>query len=810
MRSDNRAAEERMLSQGAARARGQRARAVSAGELLRLSEVRGLAYDALPKVAKAVEKWIAGPEHVYPCHRKRWAHTEHPAWPVLHVLGAELSAGLAIRTMFHGLLHGGRKTRVANAVGGACDEELRILAVKRNTFAAFARLTRATRRCTSADRKALLRASFKAHGLAHPLLSSTTRLHVGIVLVEIVLRETGLFQIELVSVQGGPKERRAVLRAHPEAVAWFERSSAAAELRAPLYAPLPEAPGPWDDNLRGGGYGHEALRRPLVSEAHGVEYVERSCPPAAAAVNLLQGTRWRVNRRVLAVVLEGWERGLECSALPRPEPLAPLGPVPEDAPDDEKRSLRADIARMLANDRSRSGRRIGAALRLEALRNCAESSGFHHAYILDFRGRANALGGYTSWQSSDLSRGCIEFAGGEHLRWTKADALPRAWLARRIAGLWGDVSLLTYEERALWAVENSDFLCSVAADPIETWKSWQEAKEPWQFLAACFAWSDMLSGDGESHWRIPISVDASNNAMQIYSLLAGDDVLARATSVLPAERPSDSYTLVGALAWQRLLREESTHAQDWVRYFREKHGSTVPRSAIKTVNLAFAFGAGAPTTTNRVLDWYNALPSLPFGSVSWKHCQVLSSIVRETIRNFAEPALRVQLWTAQVGAAVAKTGRALCWTSPSGFRVVSLHRVSATKVVRMSLGWGLSKLVHESLPTKQPDVRGAGRALAPNFVQSCDAAVLHLALERLGREGLRDIGTAHDAFAVPPVAVETTHRVLRETYAEVFAPNLLEILHRALEESSEIALPRPPERGELDVSQLRDAMYLFR
>ena len=75
-------------------------------------------------------------------------------------------------------------------------------------------------------------------------------------------------------------------------------------------------------------------------------------------------------------------------------------------------------------------------------------------------------------------------------------------------------------------------------------RQWEDADNPFQFLAFCDEWKRYNeTGDGFiSH--IPVNVDGSCNGLQIYSLLLKDKVAGKLVNCLPSEIPQDIYQLV--------------------------------------------------------------------------------------------------------------------------------------------------------------------------------------------------------------------------------------------------------------------------
>jgi DNA-directed RNA polymerase len=73
---------------------------------------------------------------------------------------------------------------------------------------------------------------------------------------------------------------------------------------------------------------------------------------------------------------------------------------------------------------------------------------------------------------------------------------------------------------------------------------WQQAPEPFQFLAACFELTDALAR-GPSHVTyLPISFDGSCSALQHLCAMVRAAREGELVNLTPAERPKDIYSTV--------------------------------------------------------------------------------------------------------------------------------------------------------------------------------------------------------------------------------------------------------------------------
>jgi DNA-directed RNA polymerase len=227
--------------------------------------------------------------------------------------------------------------------------------------------------------------------------------------------------------------------------------------------------------LLDGGAPH-VLRRvsryaPTIVETrkrHDMRVPRPDAPPRVVeAANKVQGTAWRINRAVLAVL---------------------------DAPK-SKISGKGALA-------------DGQVLR-EA-RELATLARFYFPVFPDFRGRLYQRGGMLTYTGrGDYARGLLEFADGDFV-----DAVGEKWLTWHAAQMWGAKGGLPLGDGSEWW----------DSEGAELRDRWREAKHPAQFLAATLAVVD--ASDGRPV-HLPVRVDATCSALQHLALLSRDAELAR-------------------------------------------------------------------------------------------------------------------------------------------------------------------------------------------------------------------------------------------------------------------------------------------
>lgn len=200
--------------------------------------------------------------------------------------------------------------------------------------------------------------------------------------------------------------------------------------------------------------------------------------PVFEALDTLGRTKWRVNKRVLAVMDSIWASGGHLADLVDRHDI----PLPEK-PDTEEESLlmkwKWKVRSVKKENRERHSQRCDLELKLAVARKMKDEEGFFYPHNLDFRGRAYPMHPYLNHLGSDLCRGILEFAEGRPL-----GELGLRWLKIHLANLFGGgVDKLSLEGRKAFTENHLDEIFDSADRPLEGKRWWLNAEDPFQFLA---------------------------------------------------------------------------------------------------------------------------------------------------------------------------------------------------------------------------------------------------------------------------------------------------------------------------------------
>ena len=189
----------------------------------------------------------------------------------------------------------------------------------------------------------------------------------------------------------------------------------------------------------------------------------------------------------------------------------------------------------------------------------------------DYRGRLYTIPHEVSYQNGDMNRAMLWFKDGKACRSTTTEN----WLRRQIANLWG-WDKKSIDERLKFVDQYGEKIKKWVSDPQDTYREWGEASDPWQFIAAAKEWVDYTNNKEHIH-SLPIGMDASNNGLQILSILAGDELGCIATNVLPSDEPQDFYNLVVDKVTAVLEKGGNKFSRPWLDV-------GIDRKCVKTTN----------------------------------------------------------------------------------------------------------------------------------------------------------------------------------------------------------------------------------
>jgi DNA-directed RNA polymerase len=634
-------------------------------------------------------------------------------------------------------------------------------------------------------------------------ISRKEKLHLGMAAIELLIDATGLFTLE-------QRGRMGTYTVRPtEALRkWLTEQHSRSALMQPMFLPMVVRPRRWR-SLKVGGYLRPRIGRRNAfirsASASGEAAVsEADLSLVYDAVNHIQETPWRINRRVLDVMRAAWDGGGNLGGLP-PRDDYPLPPKPADIETNEeaKRAWKRSATDVHDANAKLFQDRLEVHQRLWVAEKFADDSAIWFPHALDFRGRAYpipATGLHP--QAEDGGKALLEFAHGLPLG--KAGA---HWLAVHIANLFG-VDKVSFADRVQWTYDHAAQIIDSAVDPLDGGRFWATADSPWMALAAIFDFAGYLQ-QGESYVsHLPVPLDGSNSGLQHFSALLRDPDGAAAVNLVPAPAPNDVYAEVAARASRVVAESSDPRAHVWL----EK----VTRKIAKRPTMTYVYSATRYGVQDMILQTLKELDAEgePYlgGTDNYEAANYLSYIMFDAIADVVSAATRAMDWLRSVSRVASNAGVPLTWTAPDGFVIHQAYRLPAGQ--RVEVHWRGAKLSLTLMgDSADLSTRSQANGIAPNYIHSLDAAHLRALARAAKREGVDYLAVVHDSFATHAARTDDLARLLRETFVEQYKPDLLarfrDEIAAKLPPVWADALPSPPTAGDLDLEDVRYAPYLF-
>lgn len=790
---------------------------------------------AVPVVAQEIREWLEA-------HTNRGKGKTHSAVLPLSLLEPERIAILGLIVCFSTIPKQKSVIRTQEAIGQAIKREIWLSGLmEQNPKLAKRLFAQALKRHSSpVIRLKSIRQIAAQEGVyeLHPLWTPVKHAKIGEPVLDAILRRSLLFELrepETKSFRTLGFTQEAVDAI--DELAWF---SARTSLRPPMVVP----PTPWpappyrsaDTN-----YALKPIRRAPVAQRKALQaaHANGSLDRVYAVLNRLQGVPYAINRRVLDVLVELWNQGERVGKMPRKHALPEL-----HRPENYKELSASEQKRWKIKAR---GIKVKNAVEIPAQRMLfqrdlyiaeflAGQTQFYIPVNMCFRGRIYPIPVF-HYQLSDPIRGLFRFAIGKPLGLEGFK-----WLSIHLAncGDFGKVSKRSYQERLNWVAENASWIWECAQDPLKN-RKWTEADKPFQFLAAAGEWMEASSLEKPSEYvsYLPIGLDGSNSGMQHYSAIMRSRAEASLVNLIKLPEPADIYeTIAGkARGWAQEEADVEALAELWCTYGISR--STVKRSVMTSLYGSGQFGFGNHIFEDlmrplgeRVLDGELAEHPLAVDDDDGeKAARYLASLIDRALKETQTRTHAAKVWLRRVASALAKVGEGVRWVTPIGWPAVNQYDESARAQIEVFLynrnlspetatkkdliypdqtvRERLKLLVRTNEETKVCSYKQRN-TIAPNLIHSMDGAHLMLTVEAAAEAGITSFLTIHDSFGTHAQDVERFSQIIREQFVRMYQNyDPLEDIYRGAKAVLGETIDPPPERGNLDLTEVLESPYFF-
>jgi DNA-directed RNA polymerase len=814
--------EERMYDMGIARAKAATARNEESGEAARNPYAATIFQDFVHALAKIIQQETA------PTGKAGQARTHVVA---LRPLDPMAVAYLTVRVILNKVM-GGKHTAgksvdgvtvryLANEIGKAVHSELVLAVLAEKVPELYHTLANdfARRRSKSErHRMTVFKMQARANGVEVPEWGATHRDVVGLWLLG-QCRGLGLVLMEDINFEVNGRKvgsrRPAAVCLAPDVMATIDQINGFVEVNRPAYGPCVEPPLDWVA-VDHGGFHTEKMRRRhkyLVKARAGARELLKARPMGRVlqAVNALQRTSWAVNEDILRTLERASAAGLEFGEIvadapqqPKPMPpewLATIGDA-DRTPYQlaEFKEWKREMTEWYTQQKLRGltwGRYRSA---ISTARTFRDYSHLYFTYFLDSRGRAYPLTYGVNPQGSDLQKALLRFAEGKALH----DEAAVDWFLINGANRWG-FDKATLQERAAWALERADQIIAMADDPINN-RDWTQADKPLQFLAWAIEFRDWSYDQRGFKSHLPVGLDGSCNGLQHFSAMLRDEVGGEATNLMDLKTMQDIYQRVADRAVERL---ESAAPDDNtpVRQMWLSHG--VGRYVVKRSVMTTPYGVTKRAAVRYVQSDYLEPNKVFEKSERGTAAAVLMESAWPAIGDVVVKAREGMEWLHKSARIIIKnqgedSDGVLSWETPSGFLATQSYYEPTSQRVKIML---LDTEVRIKCDSESDDVSISRHStgLAPNFVHSMDAAHMHMVAAAAGSLGIDALAMIHDDFGTHAADTQKFFMLIRVMFHDMYtAHDPIMDFHRRYPET-----PEPPEKGDLDLSEVLRSDFFF-
>ncbi len=831
------------------------------GELADNQVAKPLMQTLVPKIAQAVKEWHEGPDGKLSTSRPSVAFTmlstEEKAVKVRSLrISCESAAVIILKVILSKLVkpEGIPITPMASAIGRTLEDEIRFGRIRDKEKEHFKKAIadNLNKRAGASYKKAYMQAveaSMLEQGQledAWGTWSPTEAVHVGIKMLEIVIQSTQLVELKRYGAGNAAADVEMVHLSDFWVKKMAQRGFSLAGI-APVYQPCVVPPKPWT-GVVGGGYWAKG-RRPLPlirlgSKSAVARYEDVYMPEVYDAVNIIQNTPWKVNKKVLEVVnMVEKLNNTPIDDIPQMEPLKPEDYAGET--EEELKAWKKAAAGIYRREKARQSRRLSLSFIINQANKFSQFKAIWFPYNMDWRGRVYAVPMFNP-QGNDMQKGLLTLAVGKPIG---ADGFK--WLKVHGANCAG-VDKVTFEERIKWVEDNHDNIMAAAKAPMDSIEWWGKLDSPFCFLAFCFEYAGVMHHGLSYSCSLPIAFDGSCSGIQHFSAMLRDHIGGHAVNLTPSGKVQDIYRIVSDRIEEELkvLLVNGTD-NEMVTHEDKKTGEITERLKLGTRELArqwLTYGMSRKVTKRSVM-------TLAYGSKEYGFAdQVYEDIVMPAIDSgsgamFTEPSqasrfMAKMIWEAVSVTVVAavdamkwlqgaakllaaevkdkKTGEILkpClpvhWVTPDGFPVWQEYRKKdTTRLNLMFLGsFNLQPTVNKGTK-KELDKHKQESGISPNFVHSQDGSHLRKTVVHTHRKyGVMSFAVIHDSFGTIPADAEYLFRGVRETMVETYRDNdvLLDFYEQfeyQLHESQRDKLPELPKKGKLNIEDILSSDFAF-
>jgi DNA-directed RNA polymerase len=383
---------------------------------------------------------------------------------------------------------------------------------------------------------------------------------------------------------------------------------------------------------------------------------------------------------------------------------------------------------------------------------------------------------------------------------------PIDWLEIAIANAFGIKG--TWVDRHEWVAkpENRELIKAVSIDPGLIWRCGINAKEPFQFAAACIEYVAADTHGQAYPTHLPVWLDASSNGLQHLAIMWRDRKLAAMVNLKTTRATEDNpeiqdvYDIVTAHGRQTLHADDDPSSRIWLGCNHAPH----LRDLLKRPIMTLPYGVTSRGMLDQIKETCEELGiAVPFEAMVR-----LRDHIWKAIEEKLPGAMEARGYIQGIARHCLDRGAYMQWVTPSGFPVDNRYRKSNAPRVRLPF-LGQSVTIADGYTDEPREQKIIDSAVA-NFTHSMDAGHLALSVNAAVDRGITNIMTIHDCFGTLAPDVHHFGQIRRWELAKMAFYNPLAALRATNLPPGMNDLPLPAFDPEFDVVSLGESEYFDR
>lgn len=543
------------------------------------------------------------------------------------------------------------------------------------------------------------------------------------------------------------------------------------------------------------------------------------------AVNKIQDTPYKVNKRLLKVIKTILDMGGGRAGIEQSEPLPEIAPLTGEP---DKETLRLHKRKIYERNMQELARR-SRALRVYKIYNTAkdfaEYDTIYFPCNIDFRGRIYPMS-YLNHQGDDIMKSVLHYADPKPCTMDEDVDL----LKVQGCNLYGN-DKISLKDRCEWVDKNEKEILASSADPFLC-NFWEGADEPLQFLSFCDAYRDALlykKNNGTLvgyKCPIPIAYDGTCSGLQHYSAMLRDEIGGTAVNLVDHDKPADIYQNVADKVKVLVELDSMCGTDNYTKYYEESDTTVEKRGTKSLADAWLAYGITRKVCKRSVMTLAYGSKQYGFGE------QIYTDITKDNphFKGFEDPAskyLASKIWQSvqdvvvkgaqameylqKIARRVVNSGKPVQWETPLGLDVQQVYLERSQEMFKARLGTSLRLPIYYLKFDEQEELRKTEQVngIAPNFIHSLDSTHLMMVVNE---SSLSNYTTIHDSFGTSLGEAYELKEIIRKQFHRLyteyeplkdFRKQAEELIGESLEDIEE------PTKGELDLAEVLTRTYIF-